>query len=140
MRIYRMIFCWTCAFASAACIWLACDLVQDIVRIHASSLPPRSLLGGASFVALFVVLPLLAAAIFGAAWWSLWKQKPRAKEWGIAASTILFLIWTPMIYFGWRIYFGFERWAWYVPAIGALGLIEFLWASKKPELNVPPHE
>jgi hypothetical protein len=77
------------------------------------------------------VLLSLAAAVFGMASWSVWKQKRRANAWGIAASALLFLIWTPMIFFGWSIFWGFERAAWYVPAIGAIGLSVFL----RPEMN-----
>lgn len=36
--------------------------------------------------------PLVVAAISGAAWWTVWKQKPSARIWAIAASLIYILI------------------------------------------------
>src|SRR5258708_22127361 len=101
MPSFRIIFCWTFAFASAVCATFLCGLILRMAHIQIASIPPRNLLVGSFFAASLVVLPSFAAVIFGAAWWSLWKQKRRAKEWGIAASTLLFLIWTPIIYFGW---------------------------------------
>jgi len=106
-----------------------CGFILKMFRVSFASSP--YLLKGVLFAVSVVVLLSLAAAVFGMAWWSVWKQKESANAWGIAASTLLFLIWTPMIFFGWTIFWGFERAAWYVPAIGAIGLSVFL----RPEMN-----
>lgn len=136
---FRIIFCWTFALASAVCAAFLCGLVLRMAHIQIASIPARNLFGGSLFAASLVVLPSLAAVVFGAAWWSLWKQKRRAKEWGITASALLFLIWTPMIFFGWNIFWGFERAAWYVPAIGAIGLIVFLRPGDSTEVKGRTH-
>lgn len=122
----KMVICWTFALASAFCIWFECDVILRTGTL----VFPRSVLRGASFALVLFILSALAA-IFGMAWWSLWKQKRHAKEWGIGASSLLFLVWTPFIYYGWSLFLKFEVAGWYIPAIGALGLLEFLWPSKK---------
>jgi hypothetical protein len=45
-------------------------------------LRPRSLLA--------VIFPGLAI-VFGVAWWTIWKEKPSARFWGITASIIFIL-------------------------------------------------
>jgi len=67
------------------------------------------------------------AIIFGVAWWNIWKQRPSAKGWGVAASSIHILLSLWMIIF--RSYpilscqgFGL--------ILGTVGLIAFLWRDK----------
>ena len=40
---------------------------------------------------LIAALILIVAIVFGMAWWTIWKEKPSARGWGIAASVIYIL-------------------------------------------------
>jgi hypothetical protein len=60
----------------------------------------------------------IEAIVFGLAWWSVWKEKPSARFWGVAASLIWLL--TALI-----AYVQFSRLTWALPIAGIAGLIAF---------------
>jgi hypothetical protein len=129
MPTVKVILAWTFAFASCLCITFVCGFIVRAAHLRFATLPFRHLLLGAAFAISLVGLLSVSAVIFGVAWWSVWKQGSLAKEWGVAASMLILLMWTPMIYFGWNTFWRFERAAWYTTAIGLEGLVVFLRAG-----------
>jgi drug/metabolite transporter (DMT)-like permease len=74
------------------------------------------------------VLFALLTYIFGMAWWTVWKEKPSGKSWGIAASLINNLVMIMAYILHKRSLSGYQ---WEVLAIGIVGLIAFLWPDKE---------
>jgi hypothetical protein len=75
---------------------------------------------------------VLQAYIFGMAWWTVWKDKTSAKNWGIAASliNILSILWLHL-----RHSRSLSSREWELLAIGIVALIAFLWPDKEePEI------
>jgi len=73
-------------------------------------------------------ISIVMATISGLAWWSIWKGKPSAKGWGIAASLMYLLIFfrrfiIPLV----------ATWDHRASAlfIGTAGLVAFLWRDKR---------
>jgi hypothetical protein len=69
---------------------------------------------------------LLAAIVFGEAWWSVWRKKSYGRRWAIAASLLSLLQATSMLFVGWK---AFEIWFvnfnWLPTVFGVVGLIAF---------------
>lgn len=61
--------------------------MSTVHRPHAS-LPVRNLLASTVVAVVFAVL----AAAFGVAWWTVWREKPSARRWGITASLMNILL------------------------------------------------
>jgi hypothetical protein len=85
------------------------------IHRHYALLPFRNLV---TFT-LYVAVPIIS----GVAWWTVWKRKPSARLWGIAASVTYILIFLrPIVFFPtsawWR--------NWGVLGEGIIGLIVFL--------------
>ena len=76
----RIHFAGLFALTSLGCLGYS---AYEIYRYHAA-MPIRMQLGLLFYSAL--------AIIFGAAWWSIWREKPSADSWGIAASFIYALM------------------------------------------------
>jgi len=76
---------WVFAVTSIVNIWCASSLILHIFRRYTFvRFPFRSLLAASFF-------PVLAI-VYGMAWWTVWRGKPSAKGWGIAASFAYVLI------------------------------------------------
>ncbi len=84
MNTIRKLLCWLFAISSLLCLWNALLLILRIVHRHYAFLPGR----GALAIAFFPVL----AIVFAAAWWTVWKRKPSARGWGIAACLTYVLV------------------------------------------------
>ena len=80
MHTLRKNLCWI--FALAAFVYLQIALSSILRSIHRpyAFLSLRNLLVPALSTAL--------AVVFGMAWWTVWKGRPSARGWGIAASLI----------------------------------------------------
>jgi len=85
--------------------------------------PHRQLLANLLVLTLFTV----QATVFGTAWWTVWKGKPSARGWGIAASVINILISLPIIYLSRSV-----RGIGVVLAIGVAGLVAFWRRYEEP--------
>jgi predicted permease len=105
---------WVFAISSLLCLWHAPRLMFDVIR-NQSSLFLRS----ASIAALFPVL----AVIYGVALWTIWKEKPYAKVWAIAASATYVLINLSLVH--WLV--SVPSCVWVMSAVGVAGLVVFLW-------------
>jgi hypothetical protein len=73
----RKILCWI--FASTALMYL---LVPNLSVLFA--IRPNASQSGSLFVTFAAIVPILC----GIAWWTIWKEKPSARAWGIAASLV----------------------------------------------------
>jgi hypothetical protein len=136
----RGFLAWVFAFSALVCLRLTFSTTLQLIHRHYN-------------LSLFrVLLVLLAAAmnpvqfvVFGAAWWTIWKGKPSARRWGIAASLIYVLIFCLLAYFVYLSRSGsseFLSMSWAILAIGIAGLITFSRAYEQappiPEIrNIP---
>jgi len=120
MRMLRTLLCWLFGISSLFCLWNASWLVLRIMHRHDAFQTSRSFL-------IAGILPVFAV-IYSVAWWTVWKEKPTARGWGIAASLInvLFPVWG--IFHSSRslpgaigIMFG----------VGVAGLVAFLWRNEQ---------
>jgi drug/metabolite transporter (DMT)-like permease len=83
------------------------------------------------FSLLILTVPVLftfLTYIFGMAWWTVWKEKPSGKSWGIAASLINNLVMISAFILHKR---PLSDYQWEVLAIGIVGLIAFLWPDEE---------
>jgi hypothetical protein len=81
------------------------------------------------FLLTIAAFPALAVA-FGVAWWKIWKHRPSARGWGIAASLAFILLFLTDCLYGfhcWRALYGSTL---LFLAIGIAGLVVF---SRKNE-------
>ena len=62
------------------------------------------------------------------AWWTVWKEKPSGKSWGIVASLINNLAMITAFILHKRSLSGCQ---WEVLVVGIVGLIAFLWPDKE---------
>jgi peptidase M50-like protein len=90
MQALRKFLAWTFAFTSFVCLRIAVSGISSLVHrhydhYHLSSL--RTLL----LVLVGPVLFTVQAAVFGVAWWTIWRDKLSARGWGIAASLTVIL-------------------------------------------------
>jgi hypothetical protein len=85
LKALRWALNWNFAFLSLLCIVLAPRIILSTFQhqLKAASSHPFALVLDAVFPAM--------AAVFGVAWWKVWKQRPSARIWGIAASVLLAL-------------------------------------------------
>jgi len=86
MHDLRKLLSWNFAFLSLVCLWIALSIILQIIHRHISLLHLRNLI-------VPTVLTVLTA-VYGAAWWTVWRGKPSGRGWAIAASltNILFPI------------------------------------------------
>jgi hypothetical protein len=127
LRFLKKALGWNFAFLSFLCIVLAFWIALRTLRLQldrASSHPIALLIDA--------VFPVLAA-VFGVAWWKIWKQRPYTGAWGIAASIVLTML--PV----WRI-IRFPRsihgYTVLVLAVGIAGLVIFPMRDQIPPAAV----
>ena len=111
----RKVMGWQFAVESMASLWLAAWAISQILRRWS-----RDFLVLEICVAAIL---LTVAAIYGIAWWRVWKERPSAKVWAVVASlaNLLGSIW--LISRSWR----FASCTWYMAEQGIAGLVLFLW-------------
>jgi len=125
-RDVRKVLCWVFACTSVLYVVLFVRSIYAISQSYAS-LTLSNLL-------IFMLFEVVVAAITGMAWWTILKEEPLARAWGIAASLMYILIFLRPIIFPW----GTGRLR-HVGAlvIGIVGLVEFLWRHEQHDPN--PH-
>jgi hypothetical protein len=74
------------------------------------------------------VFPAVFAAISGVAWWTIWKGKPSARWWGVAASLMWILTFLRPFIIVLPPVWGRHAGALFV---GGIGLLTFLWYGKE---------
>lgn len=111
MDFLRKVWSGLFAITAAVAMWGTFRMVPEM--LHRRSFETHFL---ASIEA--VLICPIEAIIFSLAWWSVWKEKPSAKFWGIAASLTWLL--TALI-----AYLQFSRYTWALPIAGITGLIAF---------------
>jgi hypothetical protein len=130
MHDVRKFFGWAFGIASIMSIWMAVDLILYGIRQRwLIVFHQHHTLRDISFLMLILLIqaifPVLAV-IWGVACWKIWRNKPTARGWGIAASVayILFFLMGGLA--------GFHCWrslpgaASIILAIGIAGLVVFL--------------
>ena len=110
--LFRKVCGWLFAITSIVCIWGTFRLVPEILRYRSYK---SHFIESAEAAIIFPV----GAIIFAVAWWSILKERPTARFWGVAASLALLL--TALIG-----YLQFSRFSWALPVAGIAGLILFL--------------
>jgi len=124
MQNIRKALCWI--FAITSLEYLLISLRSILYATHRPYAFPlfRSLLIAVSF-------PVVVATVSGVAWWIIWKGKPSARGWGIAASLMNILIFLQPIIFSSR-----SPWYYHVGAllIGIGGVVAF---SRRSEADYP---
>ncbi len=111
LYVLRMIIGWLFAIPCLVNIWFTGSFLLRLMHHHAFHI--RSLLG--------FVFPVLSI-VFGIAWWTIWKEKSSARQWGITASILFILIpISARIFLSWPI---FQKTG-VVLAVGLVGLILF---------------
>jgi hypothetical protein len=78
----RKFFGWLFAFQALLCVIFECLLIRSTLNLQLNSPFPhsRALVIDGLFPA--------AAVVFGLAWWKIWRDRPAARAWGIAASIL----------------------------------------------------
>jgi hypothetical protein len=97
------------------------DLRWTLIRRH-GTLSPRSIMAFCFSVSF--------ALIFGMAWWTTWKTKPSARNWGIASSLAILLIPVFVMHFTHQ---PMTDSNWSEIAVGALSLIAYAWPDRERE-------
>jgi len=139
MRAIRLLLCWVFAFIAAICALIAGTYLWALLRFAEHPTEPLS----ASLILSGLIVPAVFSAMaftFGRAWWTILRETPSARRWGIAASLLhtaamLFAVvadkWIP------------HRHAHHVPlshvglflAIGVIGVVVFSLRYKRPDLS-----
>jgi hypothetical protein len=127
MQDVRKFMAWTFAITSLLCLWYTPKLILHVIHLQSS----LHLLRNLSIAALFPVL----AAIYGVAWWTVWKEKPLANGWGVAASLtyILLNLWLILYVSG-----PLPSCVWVVSALGVTGIVVFLWRDGQKDVGEKP--
>ena len=129
MQDIQKVLCWIFAFTALLYVLSCCNGFYTINR-HYSLLTLRNLL-------VSVLFPGVVASVTGGAWWSILKQEPSARIWGIAASLAYILIFLQPVIFSLR-----SAWSQHVGAlfIGIVGLFTFLWRDRPHDPGKNPRE
>lgn len=120
VQVLRKLMGWQFVGGSVASLLVAAWFIPEVLREGTRASSVRE-------VCFIAILPVMAA-IFGIAWWTVWKERPSAKVWAVAASLISLLGSLWLISHSWRL----ARWCtWSGAATGAAGLVLFLWRDDK---------
>jgi hypothetical protein len=118
MRRIRLVFAWCFAGAALVSIALAGEFLWLPIEVGADDFPPAF-----AVKALLVALSLGFAFLFGAAWWTVLKNKISARGSAIAASLV------PVLLGVLQLYYRPHAWpnlGWVLLVLGALGVAAFL--------------
>src|SRR5437899_2569908 len=96
LRLHKLrgFLAWVFAFTALVCLRIAFTTTLQTIHGHYNLLVLRNLL-----VLLAPAMNAVQCLVFGAAWWTIWKGRPSARRWGIAASLIYVLIFCSLAYF-----------------------------------------
>jgi len=134
MHTLRKYLSWVFAFTSLVCLQIA--LSSILHTIHPSILHTNH---RHYTLLLFLLVPTLftiLAVIFGVAWWTVWKGKPSARGWGIAASLINILVSLPWVFISRSAW----RHIWVLLAVGVAGLVAFARRYEQPNPTAKTQE
>jgi hypothetical protein len=112
----RKLVGWQFAGAAVTTLLVTAWLIPEILG-GAGRLSPK-----VCIITVFVAM----ATIDGIAWWSVWKERPSARGWAVAASlaSLLGSLW--LISHSWRL----ARWCtWFTAALSIAWLVLFLWPN-----------
>ncbi|MGC1300527.1 MAG: M50 family metallopeptidase [Alloacidobacterium sp.] len=123
MRRLRKFLCWCFAVAAFAFVYLLMK-----ARVSYGYWSPGWKL------ALGVVVPLALAAVFGMAWWTAFKEKDSARNWGIVASLVYLLLGVSVTTFSPNV--SKSQPSWLLSGIGVAGLIAF----SRRDITAPENE
>jgi hypothetical protein len=113
MRQLRKYLCWVFAIAALTFFQSAASSILLMVHRHHAFRSFRTMLVPVMLSAL--------TAVYGSAWWTIWKGKRSARGWGIAASLTTILLPVSIIYFLPSVW----THLWLLAAIGIVGLAAF---------------
>jgi hypothetical protein len=143
MHTLRKYLSWVFAFTSVVCLQVVLSSVLRTSHPHYNLRPTRMLLVSLIAPTLFTVF----AAVYGLAWWTVWKEKPSARGWGLAASLINILIsLLPVIF---SAFSAQSVWASFatvlssfglVLAVGVAGLVAFARRYEPPDFTAKTQE
>ena len=116
IRDLRKVLCW--CFASTSVMLLLFPLRRISLQTYRHSRLP------ALPVLLYAMLLLGESIIFGIAWWTVWKERPSARGWGITASLAYFVFFSCY----WAIIPSRSIWDhhWGALVLGTCGMVAFL--------------
>ena len=83
LRVLRFFIGWMFAISSLICTILAFWLIHHTFEGHGLYAFTHL-----SVLFLHLIFPV-AATIFGVAWWTIWKERPSSRGWGIGASILM---------------------------------------------------
>src|SRR5262249_17896169 len=112
MRGLRKFLCWCFAVAAFAFVYLPMK-----ARVTHGYWSP-----GWKF-ALGVVVPMALAVVFGMSWWTAFKEKDSARNWGIVWSLVYLLLGVSVTTFSPSV--NMSQPSWLLSGIGVAGLIAF---------------
>lgn len=121
MHTLRKYLPWVFAFTSLVCLQIEVSSILGTIHRQSTFLPLRGLLAETAFLTVLAV-------VFGIAWWTVWKGKPSARSWGIAASLTNILVSLPWVFVSRDAW----RHIWVLLAIGVAGLIAFSRRYEQP--------
>jgi hypothetical protein len=130
MRLIRIILCWYFWCLSVIFIGMAHREIHEAIHGENASLPlPIQILA--------VSIPPIFVAVFGMAWWTVWRKRSSARVWAVTAciTNLAFSIGIPLLYFyaqGANSFWWMESIFGLPTVIGIAGLIVFLpagWAG-----------
>src|SRR5437879_6287035 len=123
----RKVMCWFFAYTSLRYVLDPRVSMLYAIHRHYAFLPFRNLVT----ITLYVMVPI----INGIAWWTVWKRRPSARLWGIAASVTYILIFLRPI-----IFFPGSAWLrnWSTLALGIMGLVIFLLRHERHDSETTP--
>jgi hypothetical protein len=110
---------WQFAGTGAATLLVAAWLFLGILGSETGSSSLREV---CLIAILFAMVP-----IYGIAWWAVWKERPSARVWAVAASlaSLVGSLW--LISHSWRL----ARWCtWFTAALSIAWLVLFLWPNE----------
>jgi hypothetical protein len=133
MRLIKTILCWYFWCLSVVFVGLAKGVIEGAIHGENTS---RPLLNQIAIVS----IPPILVAIFGTAWWTVWRKRSSARVWAVTAciTNLAFSIGIPLLYFyaqGANSFWWMESIFGPSTAIGIAGLIVFLPVAGGPFID-----
>ena len=125
IQYLRKFLSWCSALESLLTVLYFRRLILFMIRQPYTFLTLRGLLDAA--------FSLVTAAVLGVAWWVVWKGKPSARNWGIAASFTFILIFLKSIAFPAGSIWGHLG----VLVVGTIGMVLFLRRDQQHDPRLP---
>ena len=114
---YRSCVCWVFALTILASLW---NIARAILHPHSRTLLQNLLVGPTFYSA--------GAAMSAIALWAIWKDKPCARRWAVAASSVYFLQFLRQFIIPVR-----PAWDHYVSSlvVAVIGVVAFSWRDRE---------